>query len=367
MRGRGPSVRSRPNTASLRPAAGPLACILVIVLAACGTSETTASTTPSPSRVATHTKVFAYVAATIQTSTAIQRDVKSIESVKSPVYGISWRFKWSVIEPADGQFSWGLIDQALAASRALGKKVLLRVIPGSYTPGWLIAESQAISFPNSIFPNPVFYPPVVTMPVPWDPTYLAKWEEFVRAFGQRYDGNDVLFNVGTGGGGVIDEMYVPPAYTEWQAVGYSDSKLIGAWKSIIDAFQSAFPTTPTSLDIDEPLGVGHSHVLQPVVDYCLSSYPGRIYMQQNGLRANYGQGPATQEYEQILDRAAHLTQIGLQMFGGRGPADAKTGDRLTAFQVALRLHVDYIEVYLTDLVDPTLSQAVAVLTSGSGQ
>ena len=80
-------------------------------------------------------------------------------------------------------------------------------------------------------------------------------------------------------------MNLPKAYQKWQRAAYTDENFINAWKYIVDAYQKAFPDTPTNLDINEPLGK-QSDVLRPIVTYVLTTYPRKVYLQHNGLKAD---------------------------------------------------------------------------------
>ena len=199
--------------------------------------------------------------------------------------------------------------------------------------------------------------------IPWDEMYLEKYEEFIRAFGQRYNGNHHIYSIQMNGGGHIGEMNLPKAYDKWKHVGYSDEKLIAVWKRLIDAYQKAFPNTPTNLDINEPLG-SHSDVLDSVVSYVLATYPRKVYLQQNGLRANF---PRENRIRQILREASRKTTVGYQMVGGKGWLDQHIGDRLTAFQNALEDHASYIEIYYSDVRDPGHRATLQLLLTESGK
>ncbi len=192
------------------------------------------------------------------------------------------------------------------------------------------------------------------MPIPWDEVYLAKWEEFIHAFGRRYKGNPHIYSIHMTGGGHITEMNLPKAHAKWQQAGYSDEKLIAAWKRIIDVYQKAFPNTPTNLNIGEPLGGNRSHVLKPVVSYALAIFPQKVYIQQNGLKADL---PFSNVMRQIIREASADTIVGYQILGGKGFMDQQTGDRLTAFRNALEDHVSYVEVYASDVKDPERRKA----------
>jgi hypothetical protein len=265
------------------------------------------------------------------------------------VYGLSWRFGWAKIEPADGQYNWSPVDEAIAVTSKAGKKVMLRIIAGINSPDWVYrAGAKPFDFRNTDLRHPENHRPEMRMPVPWDEVYLAKWEAFIQAFGKRYNGNPTIYSIQMTGGGYIGEMNLPKAFAKWEQVSYSDEKLIAAWKRIIDTYQRAFPETPTNLDINEPLG-NRSNVLGPVVSYVLAKYPRKVYLQQNGLRADL---PRDDQIRRTLREAASQTSVGYQMVGGKGFLEKQTGDRLTAFRNALEDRVSYLEIYASDVRDP---------------
>lgn len=277
------------------------------------------------------------------------------------VYGLSWRFRWQTIEPQEAHYNWEPIDTAIAITGKASKQVMLRIVAGMHTPDWVYhAGAEPVDFRNTDLAHPQNYPISARMPRPWDDIYLAKWEAFIQTLGQRYSGNPHLYSIQMSGGGHIGEMNLPKAFTVWRQAGYTDAKLIAAWKRIIDAYQLAFPETPTNLAINEPLRRKHSDVMQPVVAYVLSTYPHKVYLQHNGLKAVF---PQESRIRRLLRQAASETRIGYQMVGGTGFLDTQTGDRFTAFQHALEDHASYVEVYAQDVRHPGLRQALHVLAS----
>jgi hypothetical protein len=279
------------------------------------------------------------------------------------VYGISWRFKWSALEPREGEFRWDVVDKALATTRQAGKKAMLRVVAGVNSPDWLkSAGAMPFAFRNTDLAHPQNYRDNLSMFVPWDEVYLSKWGALIRALGQRYSGHPEIYSIQMTGGGYIGEMNLPKAIAQWQAVGYTDKKLIAAWQRIIDTYQEAFPQTPTNLDLGEPLGRNHSNVLEPVVSYVLSNYPRKVYLQHNGLKADL---PQHHRVRQILRAASRKTLVGYQMVGGKDWLPQQTGDRQLAFRKALEDRASYIEVYASDIRDPEQRSALAMLANAA--
>jgi hypothetical protein len=279
----------------------------------------------------------------------------------SEVYGISWRYRWKTVEPREGQYNWELIDKALQVSRNAGKQVMLRVTAGMFTPDWVYqAGAKPFDFSNTDLAHPQNAPQTTKMPIPWDEVYLAKWEAFIQAFGRRYNSHPHVYSIQMTGGGHIGEMNLPQAHAKWQQSGYSDEKLIAAWKRIIEAYQKAFPNITTNLDINEPLGWNRSNVLKPIVSYVLATYGRKVYLQQNGLKADLRYDDPMR---QIIREASGKTSVGYQMVGGKGFLDQQTGDRLTAFRNAMEDHANYIEVYAADVRDPVHRRALQFLTA----
>ncbi len=285
---------------------------------------------------------------------------ESLPELSDPlIYGISWRFRWKTIEPKDGQINWEPVDRAIEATAKAGKKVMLRVVAGMHTPEWVYkAGARPLDFTNTDLAHPENHRTDMRMPVPWDEIYLERWERFIKAIGKRYNGNPSIYSVQMAGGGHIGEMNLPKTHDKWKQMGYSDGKLIFTWERIIDAYQKAFPNIPTNLNINEPLGRNKSNVLEPVVSYVLSKYPNKVYLQQNGLKADL---PKNDKIRQIIRASSEKTVVGYQMLGGRGFMDKQTGDRMTAFRNAIEDNVSYVEVYASDVRDPAKRDALQVL------
>src|SRR6266498_1420795 len=123
------------------------------------------------------------------------------------VYGLSWRFRWKTIEPQEGQYNWQPLDKALEITGNAGKKVILRMVAGIHTPDWVYqAGAKPFDFSNKDLARAEHYAESLRLPIPWDESYLAKWEAFIQAFGKRYNGNPHIYSVAMSGAGHIDEM-----------------------------------------------------------------------------------------------------------------------------------------------------------------
>ena len=62
------------------------------------------------------------------------------------VDGIVIRTFWSNVQPAPDRFDWSFIDSQVQAASASGKKVILVVLPGAFTPQWALQGVQSAQF-----------------------------------------------------------------------------------------------------------------------------------------------------------------------------------------------------------------------------
>ena len=104
------------------------------------------------------------------------------------------RFDWSVLQPAEDQFDWSTVDQALAAFKAYGKRTVIGVMNASVhmksaycTPKWVF-DAGAATF---TYQSPYWPEGKQVIAANWqdDQVFLRKMQAFVAAFGKRYDGH----------------------------------------------------------------------------------------------------------------------------------------------------------------------------------
>lgn len=114
------------------------------------------------------------------------------------------RLPWAFLEPSEGEFHWSVIDTPAQRWISRGKKVAFRFTTSENwleyaTPRWV--EEAGAKMVRYNFPTGPASDGAVADPVFDDPVYLAKLRNFLRAAGERYNGNpDVAFiDVGTFG------------------------------------------------------------------------------------------------------------------------------------------------------------------------
>lgn len=100
------------------------------------------------------------------------------------------RLDWNWIEPAEGDFQWSVIDNAIETCAGHGKPFAFGIMAANnstssefVTPEWVFAAG-AESTPYTGTANNVIQSPV------WnDPVYLEKMQNLIRALAERYDGD----------------------------------------------------------------------------------------------------------------------------------------------------------------------------------
>jgi len=273
------------------------------------------------------------------------------------VTGLSLRATWAVFEPREREFAWAF-DREIERAARVGKKLMLRVNAGSNTPDWVFAlGAQKFEFTEA---NPYRkqYGEASRTPVPWDPVFLAKWKQFIKAFGERYSGDERVVLVHMAGPSKSTaEMHLPrtPADREqWTRIGYSRSKLVGAWQTVIDAYAEAFPNKYLALNVAMP--VHDDGVVEDVLAYGLRRLGSRFAVQHNALSAKTRRHwPIHARVASYRDRAL----IGFQLVSpatpqGRFNDEGRLfgGTMAEAFRIAHDAGARYVEIYPPDLKDP---------------
>ena len=129
--------------------------------------------------------------------------IPSSQLSNSNLAGISIRCTWNYLEPSDGVLDTTRLNQNIAAAKAAGKKIMLRVFPGNKTPAWVYtAGVPAIRYPDNMTLGDT-----LKIPVPWNSIYIAKWTSFIQRMGNAYgsDTSIVLVHM-TGANSASGEM-----------------------------------------------------------------------------------------------------------------------------------------------------------------
>ena len=114
-------------------------------------------------------------------------DADCMTLISTMYYG----FDWDQIETADGVYNWNVIDYCIERAKKRNKKIAFGVMNASTsadslycTPQWVFDKGAQYTIVTNEYGNPQYYPV-------WDdPIYLEEMNQFIQAFGERYDGNE---------------------------------------------------------------------------------------------------------------------------------------------------------------------------------
>jgi hypothetical protein len=287
------------------------------------------------------------------------------------VDGIVIRTFWRNVQPAPDMFDWSFIDSQIQAASASGKKVILVVLPGAFTPAWALQGVQTAQF---VVDYGFVQGQTVTLPLPWDATYLSRWFAFVHVLGQRYDSNPAVVNVpATGPTSISEEMSLPndpTAVTEWKQLGYTLQMYESAWQQTLAAYTQSFPTTQISQTFYPGLAIpdasSESATRVDLANFAFNRYGQHVAFQENGLSAR--KNAPSLGYDLVQQYSAKTT-VGFEM----GTSATEKPDQMggaTAVS-ALRASVDlglaagvkFLEIYEKDELNPTLQPILAHMHS----
>jgi hypothetical protein len=259
--------------------------------------------------------------------------------------GMRLRPIWSDVQPGPATFEWSDIDELIQLATQHGKFIGLSVSAGICTPHW-VYDAGATEYHLQDGSG-------LSMPLPWDAAFQSKWLAFVRAMGQRYDGNPAVRYVVISGLGQLIETHLATTTADNNAL----IALGGApaWEAaaqqIIATYAQAFPRTPFFITGSNPfLGPETMLSLQRVIDWAVASYPGRFGIMNATLNAhsntNYYPNLAIYTYY-------HRQPTGFQMLCSaiRDP-QRLTGTLNEALTAGVSLGAKYVELYQTDADAP---------------
>jgi Beta-galactosidase len=278
------------------------------------------------------------------------------------VDGIVIRTFWSNVEPAQDQYNWSFIDSQVQAASASGKKVILQVLPGAFTPAWALQGVQSAQFTVDYG---FVQGTTVTLPMPWDETYLNRWSAFVHVLGHRYDSNPAIVNVPAAGPtSISEEMSLPndtAAVAKWKQLGYTQQKYEGAWQQTLAAYVQSFPTTQISLTFYPGLPIpdrsSETAIRVDVANFAFTNYGQHVAFQENGLSAR--KESTSLGYDLVQQYSTKAT-VGFEMgtsatekpdqMGGTSATDALQA----SVELGLKANIKFLEIYEKDELNPAL-------------
>jgi len=284
------------------------------------------------------------------------------------VDGISIRAGWATLEPAEGVFDWTFVDSEVARAAAAGKKVLLRIGTQAGKPDWV---TQAVTDAGGVFFTFDDDGVTTSIPVFWDPTYLAKKKAMIAALGVHFANNPTVKIVTASFANATSEDWnVPHTHdmvVEWLSLGYTSEKMLDAGKQIIDATMTAFPNAYIALAISANGHVNGQVNLDPDADYvsrnailaARASWPGRLIVQKNSVSTFNPLSPGTDtNFEVLWDNRPNVAGQMLSWcfndstyrMNGGVPGDPATVLH-KAINAGYSYGMEYEEIYQTDVMN----------------
>jgi len=255
--------------------------------------------------------------------------------------GIVLRDTWAHVAPTSTTMDWKFLDEQVARARRLKKKYVLGILTGNNAPSWLNV------------------PRYQSAPYPWDQIMLKAHGQMVAELGQRYGSDPDLVGVHISGPtrgpkGSL-EMYLARGLTEQP--GYSEARVVGAWKKCIDQYAIAFPDCALISKGGVAPGRGSAAISQAVFDYLFATYPDRANVSHSALKASTQE--AALHHRIVVEMSRRGCRVGFEMVGPsvggkggqNGPILRFGGPFSRAFEIARQANAKWLTVYQGDEIN----------------
>jgi hypothetical protein len=270
--------------------------------------------------------------------------------------GTTLTFEWARLEPEPGQFEWRAVDQAIAPWAAAGKRVILRVSAGGEatwgaaaadaTPAWVYAQGV-----------PAVHDDGSTLPVYWNPTYLADYDAFIAAYAARYDGDPAVsfieMGIGDGGETLPDTQEGTTDHlAQWAPYGYTDGVWLATIEKIATTFREDFRRTPVVPLVDSTFyGPARSTDYQTLTGwFATNGFP----MQYDGLTSTTTPHDSSWgETTTIVEQRGPTSTSGDTLAGDCADATGPMGSKV-------------VLIYQSDIDDPANQEALNACAKSVG-
>lgn len=174
----------------------------------------------------------------------------------------------SWITDTAGRFNRTRVDQFLSLVQYYGKKLVLSIVPiapnyrsmGNYptssTPDWWI--SMGVPYTMYTLPEESIYPTIV--PALWDPRFLYRYVDIIKALGTAFNGHLALEQVQVGIGNWGETFFdlrfhravdQTPVVQEWKNLGFTEDVWVEYCRTVFETYRRAFSRTPLSLQLTD--------------------------------------------------------------------------------------------------------------------
>jgi hypothetical protein len=262
------------------------------------------------------------------------------------VDGVRWRGGWNRVQKkVDGPYDWSVPDAAVALAQKHGKQIGISFVALMAPPEGL--EATGCKFVQLSYGK-----------VPWinDPVFLAKWSDFIKAAGARYDGK--VNYIAMGGLGKVLESGIAKMPSDMALLDTLGG--LGGWesavKTITAAHAAAFQQTPFIFTAAKPYRSPEGQAaLRRVINDLAPKYPKRFGIMDCSLNARSDVRYLPNE---LVRKWSATNPCGLQFLTStRGFNRRSIGGSLAdTLDAGVKLGAHWIEIYHFDGDNPANAQ-----------
>ena len=186
-----------------------------------------------------------------ETFNSFNEDERNLLAENYPRCSIAYyRFDWDTLEPQEGRYAFDVIDTRLQKARNNGQDLAIRIMstrPADLnrgTPKWFMAKAAGYWYSKDGRQG--------WAPDHNDPYFLAKQEELINAFGERYNGHQNIIRMDVGSVGFWGEWHM--SHTEPKLPMISEENAV----KIIDMYLNYWNRTPLSMLVNYVPGLRYA-------------------------------------------------------------------------------------------------------------
>lgn len=205
------------------------------------------------------------------------------------ISGLFLYFHWATLEPKKGQFDFSRVEEAFKIADPKHKTIQFALIPGFWTPQWLLDELPScdgwLTSGGKTGPAPPqcgkatfgltegveLKGQLHELPLPWNPVYKKDWHEFLVEFARRFGQREAFVSIAVAGptsqseeiilphsgpgetekwARLLEAFYADPSYHQ------SNRAFVEEWKAEIDDYGRIFSNVTLALTLAGGLPLG---------------------------------------------------------------------------------------------------------------
>jgi len=270
------------------------------------------------------------------------------------ISGINEPVTWKIIEPQEDSFQWNQMDRLFSILKKNNRIISITLTMGlnDPAPDWIF-QKKGVRKLAHIGQNPHLksFQHEIAMPYPLDDEYAEVWFHFIKAFAERYRDEAPFVAIHLGGIGDGPETFLPSNpedMKQWEAMGFTDDKLISLYKKWIDFYGITFPSQRIILDVCKVFGDKErdGKILRGIIDCGISQLGHRFGIQHDVV---HGRSDMKDYLSQVLMREYSKTiPVGLQSAGAFKNASPRVGDMDLFIYNVMEVNPKYLELWWGD-------------------